>query len=272
MTTREDAGLAAVIDQLAMSGAAGFEWYKDSCLVRRIEVRMRALRAESLLAYAAMLREDPGEVDRLLHTISVRVTGFFRNPDSWQRLRDVLETDRTGSATGTLTAWSMACATGEEAWTLAMLLTDHALRQGEIPRARIRIHASDVDSQAIVQAETGRYLPPAAVAIREVMPRNHGSIHDGCFEVEPELRPLLTFRREDLTTVTTPPSPCDLICCRNVLIFLGREGQRRVLDTAFRALAPGGLLMLGRTESLVALPEPRLVPVDISHRIYRRAS
>lgn len=271
MTGRDDAGLAAVIDQLAMSGAAGFEWYKDSCLVRRIEVRMRALRADSLVAYAAMLREDPAEVDRLLHTISVRVTGFFRNPDSWQRLRDVMVTEGTGAARGSIRAWSMGCATGEEAWTLGMLLTDHAARQGGIPVEQVRIHASDMDPQALVQAEAGRYLPPAAVAIREVMLRNHGTIHGGCFEVEPELRPRLSFRREDLTTVANTPESCDLVCCRNVLIFLGREGQRRMLDAAFRALAPGGLLMLGRTESLVALPEPRLAPVDITHRIYRRA-
>ncbi len=270
MTGREDVGLVAVIDQLAQSGAAGFEWYKDSCLVRRIEVRMRALRADSLLAYAAMLREDPGEVDRLLHTISVRVTGFFRNPDSWQRLRDVLATQRTGAARRSIAAWSMGCSTGEEAWTLAMLLTEHAVRLGAIPVGRIAVHASDMDPQALSQAEGGRYLPPAAVAIREVMDRNYGTIHDGCFEVDPELRPRLTFRREDLTTVVNPPESCDLICCRNLLIFLGREGQRRVLDSAFRALAPDGLLMLGRTESLVALPEPRLEPVDITHRIYRR--
>ena len=271
MTVREDSGLLAVIDQLARYGAAGFEWYKDSCLVRRIEVRMRALRADSLLTYAAMLREDPAEVDRLLHTISVRVTGFFRNPDSWQRLRDVLETERTGAARGSITAWSMGCATGEEAWTLAMLLTDHAVRQGGIPANRIVVNASDMDPQALVQAQAGRYLPPAAVAVREVMARNNGTIHDGCFEVDAELRPRLGFRREDLTTVASPPESCDLVCCRNVLIFLEREGQRRVLDAAFRALVPGGLLMLGRTESLVALPETRLVPVDISHRIYRRA-
>lgn len=271
MTVREDSGLLAVIDQLARNGAAGFEWYKDSCLVRRIEVRMRALRADSLLTYAAMLREDPAEVDRLLHTISVRVTGFFRNPDSWQRLRDVLETERTGAAHGSITAWSMGCATGEEAWTLAMLLIDHAVRQGGIPVDRIMVNASDMDPQALAQAQAGRYLPPAAVAIREVMARNNGTIHDGCFEVDAVLRPRLSFRREDLTTVASNPSSCDLVCCRNVLIFLGREGQRRVLDAAFRALVPGGLLMLGRTESLVALPETRLVPVDISHRIYRRA-
>lgn len=271
MTARTDMGLSAVIEEMARHGAAGFEWWKDTCLVRRIEIRMRARGAESLFAYAAFLRDDPGEVDRLLHTISVRVTGFFRNPDSWQALQSLLEAERIG-ARGKIAAWSMGCSTGEEAWTLAMLLTDHATRAGTPPLERILVYASELDPQAVATGQAGRYQPAVTVAIREALPRQHGSIHDGCFEVDPALRSRVTFRREDLTTLDAPPlEPCDLICCRNLLIFLGREGQRRVLDSAFRSLRPGGLLMLGRTESLVALPEPRLVPVDITHRIYRRA-
>lgn len=271
MTERDDMGLSAVIEEMARLGAAGFEWYKDTCLVRRIEIRLRARGAESLFAYAAILRDDPGEVDRLLHTISVRVTGFFRNPDSWQALQKLLEVERIG-ARGRINAWSMGCSTGEEAWSLAMLLTDHAARAGTPPLDRIQVTASDVDSQAVAAALAGRYQPAVTVAIREVLPRHYGSIHDGAFEVDPALRSRVSARREDLTTQDAPPlESCDLICCRNLLIFLGREGQRRVLDLAFRSLLPGGLLMLGRTESLVALPEPRLVPVDVTHRIYRRA-
>lgn len=269
MTAREDTGLLAVIDQLAQNGAAGFEWYKDTCLVRRIEVRMRARGAGSLLAYSVMLRDDPAEIDRLLHTISVRVTGFFRNPDTWQALRSLLEFEGIG-ARGRVAAWSMGCSTGEEAWSLAMLLTDQAVRAGAPPVDRLHVHASDVDPQAVAAGEAGRYLPAVTVAIREVMPRNHGDIREGFFEVDAALRPRVSFRREDLTAEVSPPEPCDLICCRNLLIFLSREGQRRVLDSAFRALRPGGLLLLGRTESLVAMPEPRLTPVDITHRIYRR--
>jgi two-component system, chemotaxis family, CheB/CheR fusion protein len=271
MSTREDMGLSAVIEEMARQGAAGFEWWKDSCLVRRIEIRMRARGAESLFAYAAYLRDDPGEVDRLLHTISVRVTGFFRNPDSWQALRNLLEVERIG-ARGRITAWSMGCSTGEEAWSLAMLLTEHATRAGTPPADRILVQASDLDPQAVAAGQAGRYQPAVTVAIREVLPRHYGGIHDGHYEVEPALRPRVHFRREDLTTVDGPVTGSyDIICCRNLLIFLGREGQRRVLESAFRSLLPGGLLMLGRTESLVAMPEPRLVPVDIIHRIYRRA-
>jgi len=98
----------------------------------------------------------------------------------------------------------------------------------------------------------------------------YGVVRDGTFEVDPVLRERVVFRREDLTSPSTDPERFDLICCRNLLIFLGREGQRRVLDAACRALRLGGILALGRTESLVALPDSSLEPVDLMHRLYRR--
>lgn len=272
MIDREDAGLDAVLRLLSQRGAGGFEWYKDSCLLRRIEVRMRARGAATLSGYAAMLAEDPEELERLLHTLSVRVTGFFRNPDSWQRLRELLEKEPLGVERGVM-AWSMGCATGEESWSLAMLLIDLA-RHAANPRAmaEVRVLASDVDAQALAYAEAGRYSPQAAPAIRELLPRPYGIVANGAFEVDPVLRPHLEFRREDLTMRRAGEDRFDLVCCRNLLIFLGREGQRRVLDSAFHALQPGGILMLGRTESLVALPEAGLEPIDVTHRLYRRVA
>jgi chemotaxis methyl-accepting protein methylase len=152
-----------------------------------------------------------------------------------------------------------------------MLLLDLA-RHATSPRAmeEVRVIASDVDAQALTLAEAGRYPPQAAPAIRELLPRPYGVVANGVFEVDPALRPHLEFRREDLTVRRAFGERFDLVCCRNLLIFLGREGQRRVLDTAFHALQPGGILMLGRTESLVALPEAGLAPLDVTHRIYRR--
>jgi chemotaxis methyl-accepting protein methylase len=269
---RDDVGLDAVIRELTRRGAGGFEWYKDSCLLRRIEVRMRARGATSLAGYAGLLAEDPDEVERLLHTLSVRVTGFFRNPDSWQRLRELLSEEPAGIERGVV-AWSMGCATGEESWSLAMLLVDLA-RQARSPRAieHVRVIASDVDAQALAIAEAGSYAAQAAPAIRELLPRPYGMLANGAFAVDPALRPHLEFRREDLTVRRIGAERFDLVCCRNLLIFLGREGQRRVLETAFHALQPGGILMLGRTESLVALPEAGLAPLDLTHRIYRRVA
>lgn len=273
MSDTADFGLSEVIRQLSGHGAGGFEWYKESCLLRRIEVRMRARGIGTLSGYAGLLSNDSQELDRLLRSLSVRVTGFFRNPDTWLRLNALLSSERLGSA-GRITAWSMGCSTGEEVWSLAMLLLAHSRRSGGVPAPEaIRIVGSDVDAHALGIAEQGRYPSAAALtAIREVLPQPEGHEKDGHFEVDCALRALVRFRREDLTAPPAQAAWHDLICCRNVLIFLGREGQRRVLDAACRALRPGGLLVLGRTESLVAVPRADLEPVDVTHRIYRKAA
>lgn len=269
-----DFGLSEVVRRLTERGAGGFEWYKESCLLRRLEARMRARGVGTLSGYAGLLAADPEEMDRLLRSLSVRVTGFFRNPDTWRRLDELIAADRLGS-TGRIRAWSMGCSTGEEAWSLALLLLAHARRSGGVPGpAAIRVTGSDVDAGALAIAEAGSYpAAVAAAAIGEVLPHQGvGSRPDQRFELPPEARAVLSFRREDLTVPLARLAQEDLICCRNVLIFLGREGQRRVLQAAVQALRPGGLLVLGRTESLLALPQAGLVPEDVTHRIYRKAS
>jgi chemotaxis methyl-accepting protein methylase len=268
---REDPGLDEVLRRLGSRGAGGFEWYKDSCLLRRIEVRMRARGAGTLREYAALLAEDDEELERLLHTLSVRVTGFFRNPDTWSRLRELLREEPAAAERG-LRAWSMGCATGEETWSLAMLLRELARAAAAGALEAISVLGSDLDEQALGIAGRGRYPPQSLAAIREVLPQPYGSLQDGCFEVDPVLRPVVTYRREDLTAPGAGSAPYDVVCCRNLLIFLGREGQRRVLEAAFGSLRPGGILVLGRTESLVALPDRRLEPVDLTHRLYRRVA
>ena len=273
MTGTADFGLREVIRQLSARGAAGFEWYKESCLLRRIEVRMRARAVGTLTGYASLLADDAEELDRLLRSLSVRVTGFFRNPDTWLRRAELLGPEGVGSV-GRVSAWSMGCSTGEEAWSLAMLLLAHGRRSGgSLAPGAIRVFGSDVDAQALTIAETGTYPAAAALAaIREVLEVPEGSQDEGRFAVSAALRSLVRFRREDLTAAGPQAGWHDLVCCRNVLIFLGREGQRRVLESACRALRPGGLLLLGRTESLVAVPRADLQAVDVTHRIYRKAA
>ncbi len=232
---------------------------------------MRARGVGTVASYAALLEAEPEEVARLLHTLSVRVTEFFRNPDTWQRLLEILRQGGFGSG-GRLTAWSMGCATGEEAWTLAMLLMHYGERNGgQPPAAGLHIFASDVDADALAVAAAGRYPAATAAAIRHVIGTPYGSIDQGQFLVADAVRHRVLFRREDLTAASPPAGWCDVVCCRNVLIFLSREGQRRMLEKAFTALRPGGLLVLGRTESLVALPHAALEHVDTTHRIFQRA-
>jgi chemotaxis methyl-accepting protein methylase len=226
---------------------------------------MRAREVTSLTRYAALLAADDAEAACLLHTLSVRVTGFFRNPDTWLRLGELLRRELPHEGPGPR-AWCMGCATGEEAWSLAMLL--RTLR-GRAPPPAVR--GSDVDEAALDTARAGRYPAAAADAIHAVLRVPQGTVREGHFEVDPALRSLVSFVREDLTRADPARGAFDLALCRNMLIFLGREGQRRVIGAAVQALCPGGLLVLGRAESLLAMPDAPLERVDAAHRIYRRA-
>jgi chemotaxis methyl-accepting protein methylase len=263
-----DPGLAAVFRQLRARGGGGVEWYKGACVARRIEMRMRVRGVDTFAGYASLLARDPGETGRLLASLSVRVTGFFRDPDSWRRLDQLL--DGEGSRLGApFFAWSMGCSTGEEAWSLALLL-DARARTGRLPARGFQVIGSDLDGRALARAEEARYAAPAAEAVRDWLGEIPGEGAGGQFTVDPALRTRVGFRREDLTAIGAEPDRFDLVCCRNLLIFLTREGQQRVLDNALRSLRPGGLLMLGRTETPAALGERSLVPLDVTHRIYRK--
>ena len=254
-------GMAAVLRQLRHRGAGGLELYKDSCLVRRIEMRMRVRRVASLTGYAALLARDAAETDRLIGSLSVRVTGFFRDPESWHRLTEVLAAEPEGSGTPFF-AWSMGCSTGEEAWSLALLL------QGS--RTGFQVVASDVNARAVAVAEAGVYDGTAARAVREFLGDSFESGSDPGFSLPVELRQRVRFRREDLTRAQVSPEVFDLISCRNLLIYLSRPGQQRILERAVASLRTGGILMLGRTESPAALSSSALVPIDITHRLYRK--
>ncbi len=265
MIAPADPGLAAVLRALRRRGGAAARWYKDGCLVRRIELRMRARKVPTITGYASLLTRDPAEAEQLLDALSIRVTGFFRDPDSWRRLGDLLDSDPVGREPPRQ-AWSMGCSTGEEAWSLALLI-----RQRIGPdRSGFRVLGSDLDETALRFAEAGCYSAAAGEAIRGFLGQPGGIAREGRFQVDPGLRARVRFVREDLTRTRREPETFDLVCCRNVLIFMGREGQRRILEQARRALRPGGLLMLGRTESLAALGPSGFVSLDTSHRIYQR--
>ena len=265
----DDPGLSAVLRQLRRRGGAGCEWYKPACLARRIEIRMRARGVDTLAGYAGLLTRDRAEADRLLHTISVRVTGFFRDPETWRRLRELLADAARGRER--LSGWSMGCSTGEEAWSLAMLFLAAARCTGSPPESMIRVDGSDIDEQALAIARRGSYPASAARSVGDLLGEPFGTVEGSQFRVSTGVQARVTFRREDLTKTLRVADRHDLVCCRNLLIFLGREGQRRVLEAAVRSLRPGGLLVLGKTESLAALPAGDLSPVDSIHRVYRRA-
>lgn len=268
MMPEED--LSVVIQ--ALQGAAGIpalSMYKDRCLRRRLAVRMRACGVRTLADYAGVLRGTPGEVERLLQTLTINVTQFFRNPEVWDSLETVLRprvTDRP------LRCWSAGCATGEEAWTIAMMLADLGEEGPDSTwSTRSRVDGTDVDPEVLDRARAALYLEQSfGVPVPDRARRHLVPAGPELVAVRPGLRNHVRFLRHDLGVDPPPDPPYDLIVCRNVVIYFGREVQEKLYQTFVNALAPGGVLLLGKVEGLVGPASRRMIAVDPRSRVYRR--
>jgi len=255
--------LDRVRNHLVDLGAGALNLYKGACFERRVASRIRVHRLPSVKAYADLLDRDPEERSRLLSAIAIGVTSFFRNPPAWRRLAELIGPTRAGER---FTAWSAGCASGEEAFSAAILLAGLA-RAGRI--GEWSVTATDVDERGLTVARTGRYPARAAAEIEAARLGSGGGIAGGQFEVDPSIRSRVLFRREDLLGHGAR-FPCDLVVCRNVLIYFGAEGQERAIRNLVDGVRPGGLLMLGKAELVTLAAELPLDIVDRRERIYRR--
>ena len=217
---------------------------------------MSATARPTLAEYAAYLESDPEEYARLVNSLLIKVTEFFRDPKLFDYLRDhvlpelIAEARREGRE---LRIWSAGCSTGEEAYSLAIIVAE-ALGD-ELPWPEIRIFATDIDREAIAFARRGIY-PPAAFKGLPAGARDRYFVKsDGGYEVAKRLRALMVFGEHDLGE-RAPFPRIDLLLCRNVLIYFSAPMQRVALETFAFSLRPGGRLVLGTSESVMALPEP----------------
>jgi chemotaxis methyl-accepting protein methylase len=265
----DEAGFAALTRKIARE--RGFEGahYKASCLRRRIAVRMRARGVHDYEAYAAELDRDPAEWDRLLDAITINVTKLWRNASAWDAVAHAVLpglADRFGA----LRCWSAGCATGEEAYTLAMLGAAQAATWTANGRTLpVDILATDVDPGALARAEAGRY---AESAFDELPPARRERWFTGAARdtAGPELRALVRFARHDLLADPAPAAGLGLITCRNVIIYFDRAAQESLFRRFHDALAPGGVLVLGKVESLLGDSRALFEPVDLRERIFRK--
>ncbi|SDG39296.1 two-component system, chemotaxis family, CheB/CheR fusion protein [Limimonas halophila] len=245
-----------------------FRHYKTNTLVRRIQRRMQVLRMTSAAAYVEHLREDAQEVERLAHELLITVTSFFRDPDAFDALkqftiRPLLE-DKT--ADQALRIWVPGCGTGEEAFSIAVLVQEVREELERFPR--VQIFATDIDEPAIESARTGRYPKSVAADIPPNRLRRYFTEEEEHDRVVKDVREMCIFSVHDL--VQNPPfSRLDLISCRNVLIYFDNELQRRLIPVFHYALREGGYLFLGASET-VAQQKTLFGTVDKKHRIYRR--
>lgn len=273
MSLQADAGFQRVMLVLEGQGLPSLAMYKEKCLRRRLAIRMRAVGAEDYHAYADRLATEPGEAALLLQTLSIGVTGFFRNPEAWERLRAALPSvpRRIGQP---LSGWSAGCASGEEAWTLAMLMADLTAAGGAGSEAVFQLDGTDLDQRALGTARDGWYPEDAFAEAPDGLVRRWtepvGNTRGGGRKIHDGLRTRVRFRLHDLGADPPPAAPYDVIVCRNVLIYFERPTQEVLFERFADALHPGGLLLLGKVEALYGPARERFRTVDGRERLFRR--
>jgi chemotaxis protein methyltransferase CheR len=247
--------------------------YKDKCLRRRIAVRMRACGAHTYSDYQAVLDRSPEEYERLKDAITINVTRFYRNADTWDLLRDTVLREICADVQHEVRAWSAGCSSGEEPYTLAMLLAECLETQGRTDRlGLITIDATDIDRECLARAQTARYSPEALAEIPEGLAQRYFESDGGFCRVAERVRRRVVVRASDLINDPPPRRNYHLILCRNVVIYFGRATQERVFNAFADALAPGGFLVLGKVETLFGPARERLTLLDPRERVYRRAA
>lgn len=270
MTPRDAEAFLALTDQIAKARGVCVGSYKQGCLVRRIAARMRARGAENYLAYARVLRDDPAEYDALFDALTINVTHLFRDADVWGCVADTVLPALWASNAPRLETWVAGCATGEEAYTVAALWHRFVEARGEMSRiGRVRITASDLDPVALDAAIAARY-PRSAFRDTPVSVRTRYFTPEEPHTPTRELRSLLTFRHGDLLATAPPAGSVHLITCRNVLIYFDRPSQEAVFGRFHDALAPGGFLVLGKSEAPFGASRARFEAVDQRRRLFRR--
>jgi chemotaxis protein methyltransferase CheR len=266
-----DDELAEISSILSRCRAINMSAYKDKCMKRRVAIRMRSTRCRDADEYCNLLRQSPQELDLLQKALTIHVSQFFRNPSMFHKLRDDvipgLFSSCVAQGAGKLRFWCLGCAGGEEPFSLAMLLREHFSK--EMRKVQTIIHGTDIDKETIRTAQQAEYVEerlkevPADFKVRYF--RQSGSR----FRLVPELREMVTFLHGDITR-TAEYVASDLVVCRNTLIYFTRPDQEKILHGVADILPAGGILVLGKSETLVGDVRPRFEAVCPVERIYRR--
>ena len=269
MTAPErDPAFEALLEFLKRSRGFDFTGYKRTSLVRRFRRRMDAIGCTSFSDYMDHLEVHPEEYQQLFDMLLINVTDFFRDPPSWAHLRDeVLPTLLAAKEPDeALRVWCAGCASGQEAYTAAMVLPE-TLEDGAF-RERVKIYATDVDEEALAAARLGIYSQKEVESIPPDLLEKYFEPAAQRLAFRKDLRRTVIFGRNNLVS-DAPISRLDLLICRNTLMYFTAETQGRVLRQFDFALREHGVLMLGKSEMLLSRRDV-FAPVDLKMRIFRK--
>src|SRR5262249_52529424 len=248
----------------------GFDYtgYRRPTLIRRFEKRMQDVGADDWEAYRAYLVEHPEEYVELFNTILINVTGFFRDRETWELVASEvvprLLDERPADAP--LRIWSAGCASGEEPYTIAMLLVE-ALGEDAYKR-RVKIYATDIDEDALAQARDAAYTTKQLENIPPELRERYFQQSDHGYAFRNDLRRTVIFGRNDLHR-DPPISRVDVLVSRNTLMYFGAEVQQRILANFYFALNRGGFLIVGKAEALQS-GRNFFVPYNLKRRVFMK--
>ena len=247
-----------------------FSLYKKNTVYRRIERRMAVHHLAGIADYVDFLENNPQEVELLFKELLIGVTSFFRDPRAWevlaqQILPEIIGRSKKGDS---LRAWVAGCSSGEEAYSLAIVFREALEKITPPPAISLQIFATDLDPDAIAKARQGTF--PASIAEQVSAERLARFFREdgGQYRIAQDIREMLVFAPQNVT-MDPPFTKLDILTCRNLLIYLGPELQKRLLPLFHFSLKPGGTLFLGSAESIAGFEE-FFTPIDSKSRLYRR--
>jgi Methylase of chemotaxis methyl-accepting proteins len=254
-----------------ITGNTGFncEHYKEAHLRRRINVRVRATNSESYGAYLKFLKRDPQEYEFLVDTLTVNVSEFFRNPETFKIIENeiipFIVKYRSESLIRSIRIWSAGCAAGEETYSLAILL--HKALKTSFDKYRIRIIGTDIDAQSLEKARKGIYSENSIKNLDLSTKKRYFLKQKDTYQVIDELKSITQFKRQDLISDSIIDH-FDLIVCRNVMIYFKKDIQEQLQLNFYQALEKGGFFVIGKSETLLETASNLFKPYNTRERLY----
>lgn len=267
---KDQSSLEKVLILLRSRTGHDFSLYKKNTIYRRIERRMGIHQINGIALYVRYLQENPQEVELLFRELLIGVTSFFRDPEAWKQLTEASLPALLAArpAGGVLRAWSAGCSTGEEAYSLAIAFKEALEQLKPSENFTLQIFATDLDKDAIDKARQGIYLSNIAAGVSPERLKRFFIKEGNSYRVSKEIREMVTFATQNV--IMDPPfTKLDILVCRNLLIYLTPELQKKLFPLFHYSLNPGGVLFLGSAESVSTFTN-LFEPLNIKSRLFRR--
>jgi len=218
--------------------------YKEAQMKRRIETLIRKHKIDGYDNFVIALKSDNNLFEEFINYLTINVSEFYRNPEQWEHLDKVFIPELISQFGDNLKIWSAACSTGDEPYSLVMALSRH------LPLRKIKIIATDIDKQVIAQAKTGIYAEKSLAAIPKDLKEKYFTKVGNSFKISDDIKSRVEFMESNLLK-DRYPDRCNLIVCRNVLIYFTDEAKESIYKKFYQALVPKGILFIGSTEQIM---------------------